>query len=137
MSHPDRGIEPALRKIGQTGGHRETEPYLRVALEKGRYQQCIDLIDQPGLLWGLDSETEYSGLLRNKRAVLALTSGAFDPEIPQPAFGIDHQSTHLKFWLNQTVVTDIEEIRFPPPLLTPDPDAALRSVVAAAKALTA
>ncbi len=52
MSHPDRGIEPALRKIGQTGGHRETEPYFWVALEKGRYQQYIDLIDQPGLLWG-------------------------------------------------------------------------------------
>ncbi|WP_424934702.1 hypothetical protein [Amaricoccus macauensis] len=41
-----------------------------------------------------------------------MTSGAFGPEIPQLAFGIDHQSTHLKFWLNQAGVTGIEEIPF-------------------------
>jgi hypothetical protein len=50
------------------------------------------VIHQPGLLWRLDPQTGYFGLLKNKRAVLALTSGAYGPSMPSPAFGIDHHS---------------------------------------------
>jgi FMN-dependent NADH-azoreductase len=99
-----------------------------------KLKQYIDVIHQPGLLWGLDPAKGYYGLLRNKKAVLALTSGAFGPSMPSPAFGIDHHSTHLKAWLNQAGVTDIEEIRFQPTLLNPDPEGSFKAAVAAAQA---
>ena len=51
-----------------------------------RLKQYIDVIHQPGLLWGLDPQTGYFGLLKNKKAVLALTSGAYGLSMPSPAF---------------------------------------------------
>lgn len=100
-----------------------------------RLKQYIDVIHQPGLLWGLDPTTGYFGLLKNKKAVLALTSGAFGPSMPSPAFGIDHHSTYLRDWLNQAGVSDVETIRFQPTLLTADPKAAFEAAVAEAIAL--
>lgn len=100
-----------------------------------KFKQYIDVIHQPGLLWGLDPEKGYTGLLQDKRAVLVLTSGAYGPDMPSPAFGVDHHSTYLKSWLNQAGITDIEEIRFQPTLLTPDPDSDFMTAVEAAEAL--
>jgi FMN-dependent NADH-azoreductase len=102
-----------------------------------RLKQYIDVIHQPGLLWTLDPQTGYHGLLKSKRAVLALTSGAYGPSMPSPAFGIDHHSTYLRDWLNQAGVTEIEEIRFQPTLLTADPAASFKAAVAAARSLAA
>lgn len=87
-----------------------------------RLKQYIDVIHQPGLLWGLKPDTGYFGLLENKHATLVLTSGAFAQQFPSPAFGIDHHSTYLRAWLNQAGVAAIDEIRFQPTLLTQDPD---------------
>ena len=100
-----------------------------------RLKHYIDVIHQPGLLWGLDPQTGYFGLLKNKKAVLALTSGAYGQSMPSPAFGIDHHSTYLRAWLNQAGVTDIEEIRFQPTLLNADPEGSFKAAVAAAHAL--
>ena len=100
-----------------------------------KLKQYIDLIHQPGLLWGLDPEKGYFGLLENKSAVLALTSGAFGPNMPSPAFGIDFQSPYLKFWLGQAGVTDVQEIRFQPTLLTGDPEGDLVAAMKRAEAL--
>lgn len=86
-----------------------------------RLKQYIDLIHQPGLTFGLEPETGYFGLLKNKHATLALTSGAYAQHFPSPALGVDHQSTYLRSWLNQAGVTEIDEIRFQPTLLTKDP----------------
>ena len=97
-----------------------------------RLKQYIDVIHQPGLLWGLDPKTGYFGLLKNKKAVLTLTSGAFGQSMPSPAFGIDHHSTYLRDWLNQAGVTDVETIRFQPTLLTPDPKGSFETAVAEA-----
>lgn len=102
-----------------------------------RLKQYIDVIHQPGLLWGLDPQTGYFGLLKNKKAVLALTSGAYGPSMPSPAFGIDHHSTYLRAWLNQAGVTDIEEIRFQPTLLNADPEGSFKAAAATARALAA
>lgn len=102
-----------------------------------KLKQYIDLIHQPGLLWGLDPAKGYFGLLENKRAVLSLTSGAFGPEMPSPAFGVDFQSTYLTFWLNQAGVTDITELRFQPTLLTADPEASFQAALEAARAKAA
>jgi FMN-dependent NADH-azoreductase len=100
-----------------------------------KLKQYIDIIHQPGLLFGLDPARGYFGLLKNKKAVLALTSGAYGPSMPYPAFGIDHHSTYLRDWLNQAGVTDIEEIRFQPTLLTPDPAASFEAAKVAARNL--
>ncbi len=86
-----------------------------------RLKQYIDIIHQPGLLWGLKPETGYFGLLENKHATLVLTSGAYGPSMPSPAFGVDHHSTYLRDWLEQAGVTKIDEVRFQPSLLTADP----------------
>lgn len=87
-----------------------------------RLKQYIDVIHQPGILWGLDPQKGYFGLLQNKHATLALTAGAFGPGLPSPAFGVDYQFTYLRDWLNQAGITQIDEIRFQPSLLTADPE---------------
>ena len=97
-------------------------------------KQFIDIIHQPGLTFGLDPEKGYFGLLTGKKAVLVLTSGAYGPAMPSPAFGTDHHSTYLKAWLNQAGVEDIVEVRFQPTLLTADPDGDFASAQATARA---
>jgi FMN-dependent NADH-azoreductase len=86
-----------------------------------RLKHYIDLIHQPGLLWGLDPTTGYFGLLKHKHATLVLTAGAYAQNLPSPAFGTDHHSTYLRDWLTQAGVSAIDEIRFQPTLLTEDP----------------
>ncbi|HEY0125106.1 MAG TPA: NAD(P)H-dependent oxidoreductase [Rhizobium sp.] len=86
-----------------------------------RLKHYIDVIHQPGLLWGLDPTIGYDGLLKDKHATLILTSGAYAPSLPSPAFGVDHHSTYMRDWLNQAGVTNIDEVRFQPTLLTPEP----------------
>ncbi len=100
-----------------------------------KFKQYIDLIHQPGLLWGLDPEKGYQGLLQNKRAVLALTSGAYGPAMPSPAFGVDFQDSYLTFWLNQAGVQDIRRVGFQPSLLTGDPEGDLQIALDRARAL--
>lgn len=100
-----------------------------------RLKQYIDIIHQPGLLFGLDPATGYFGMLQGKRAVLVYTSGAFSPAAPSPAFGTDHHSTYMRAWLNQAGITDLAEVRYQPTLLDPDSDAAFARARAAAAAL--
>jgi FMN-dependent NADH-azoreductase len=102
-----------------------------------RLKQYVDIVHQPGHLWGLDPATGYFGLLQNKKAVLAYTSGAYGPTAPSPAFGTDHHSTYLRDWLNQAGVTDIAEIRYQPTLLDPDSEAAFARAKTQAAALAA
>jgi FMN-dependent NADH-azoreductase len=97
-----------------------------------RLKHYIDIIHQPSLLWGLKPETGYFSLLKNKHATLVLTAGAYADSFPSPAFGVDHQSTYLKSWLNQAGVTAIDDLRFQPTLLTPDPQGALEHAKQAA-----
>jgi FMN-dependent NADH-azoreductase len=85
-----------------------------------RLKQYIDVIHQPGLLWGLDPKSGYYGLLKNKHATVVLTSGAFGPGLPSPAFGVDYHWTYMRDWLLQAGVTTIDEVRFQPTLLTAD-----------------
>ena len=100
-----------------------------------RLKQYIDIIDQPGLLFGLDRAKGYYGLLKDKQAVLTYTSGAYSPAAPAPAFGVDHHATYMRAWLNQAGVTAIAEIRYQPTLLDPDSEAAFARAKRAAAAL--
>jgi putative transposase len=51
--------------------------------------------------------------------------------------GVDHHSIYLRDWLNQAGVTEIEEIRFQPTLLNPDPEGSFAAAVAVARFLAA
>ena len=102
-----------------------------------KLKQYIDIVHQPGLLFGLDPAKGYFGLLERKGAVLALTSGAYGPNMPSPAFGTDHHSTYLRSWLNQAGVTDIALLRFQPILLNPDREGAFKAAVTEAEAVAA
>jgi len=87
-----------------------------------KLKQYIDVIHQPGLTFGFDPEKGYSGRLSGKKATLVYTSGAFSEAFPSPAFGVDHQSTYMRSWLHQAGITDLEEIRYQPTILTADSD---------------
>jgi FMN-dependent NADH-azoreductase len=97
-----------------------------------RLKHYIDVIHQPSVLWGLKPDTGYFGLLQNKHATLVLTAGAYADDRASPAFGVDHQSTYLKAWLNQAGVVAIDEVRVQPTLLTPDPQGAFERAKRAA-----
>lgn len=85
-----------------------------------KLKQYIDIITQPGLLFGFDPEAGYSGLLQNKKARVFYTAGVYAPGAPAK-YGADYHSTYLEWWLNFVGVDDVESVRFQPSLLTGDP----------------
>lgn len=85
-----------------------------------KLKQYIDIITQPGLLFGFDPEAGYSGLLEKKEAYVFYTSGVFGPGAPAK-YGTDFQSTYLAWWLNFIGITEVKDVRFQPSLLTADP----------------
>ena len=101
-----------------------------------RLKRYIDIIHQPGLTWGLNPKTGFFGLLKNKRAAVVLTSGAYASGFPA-GFGPDHHSTYIRDWLSQAGVEVIDEIRFQPALLTADPAIGLEEAKKAAIRLAA
>ena len=86
-------------------------------------KQFIDVVSQPGTVFGFDPVEGYTGLLRDKKAVLVLTSAVYGPGRP-PSFGSDFQAPYLRDWLRWAGVTDITEVHFRPNLATADADAA-------------
>src|SRR6266487_4088899 len=90
-------------------------------------KQFIDVISQPGWIFGIDPAAGYSHLLagRGKRVAAVYTSAVWGPPLGRE-FGTDFQSTFFGDWLRWTGLTDISEIRFHP-TLTGDGDAARRA----------
>src|SRR4051794_28715068 len=80
-------------------------------------KQLIDVISQPGMVFGVDPHTGYSHLLegRGKKAAVIYTSAVWGPSLG-PAFGRDFHSTYFDDWLRWTGITDITEVRSPPTL---------------------
>jgi len=101
-----------------------------------KLKQYIDLITQPGLLFGFDPEAGYSGLLKDKKASVFYTSGVFAPGV-DAKYGSDFQSSYLDWWLNMAGVSDVETVRFQPSLLTADPAAGLNAAIGKARTLAA
>jgi FMN-dependent NADH-azoreductase len=98
-----------------------------------RLKLYIDIITQPGLLFGFDPAAGYSGLLKNKRATAIYTSGVYAPGA-RKAFGSDFHSAYFNEWLEFIGIEDIENVRYQSNLLTADSEAALTAATAAAKA---
>ena len=73
----------------------------------------IDVITQPGLVFGFDPATGYRGLVLGKRAAAIYTSGVYAPGVP-PAFGSDFHSKYFEDWLRFAGILDIVSVRFQP-----------------------
>ncbi|HEX5968608.1 MAG TPA: NAD(P)H-dependent oxidoreductase [Intrasporangium sp.] len=84
-------------------------------------KQLIDVVSQPGLLFGFEAEAGYSGLLTGKKAVLVLTSAVYGEGRPA-SFGIDFQRPYLEWWLEWAGIEDVTTIEFRPNLVTDQPD---------------
>ena len=80
-------------------------------------KQLIDVISQPGTVFGVDAISGYQHLLagRGKRAATIYTSAVYAPHLG-PNFGADFQSTYFRDWLRWTGIEDIAEIHYHPSL---------------------
>lgn len=85
-------------------------------------KQFIDVVSQPGMIFGFDPEQGYTGLLAGKKAAVVYTSAVYGDE-RGPGFGSDFQSTFFEDWLQWAGVGDIETAQFRPNLVTADADA--------------
>jgi len=96
-------------------------------------KQLIDVISQPGMVFGIDPATGYTHLLagHGKRAAVIYTSAVWGPPL-RAEFGRDFQSTYFNDWLAWTGITDITQIRYHP-TLSGDADQARRSAHATAR----
>lgn len=97
-----------------------------------RLKLYIDIITQPGLLFGFDPAAGYSGLLKNKRATAIYTSGVYGPGAAK-GFGSDFHSAYFNDWLQFIGIDDIANVRYQPNILTADAAAGLASAQEAAK----
>lgn len=76
-------------------------------------KQLIDTVTQPGVAFEFDPQTGYTGLLDGRRAVPIYTSQVFQPGV-SPAFGVDHHSTYIDWWLEFIGVEQVGEVRLQP-----------------------
>jgi FMN-dependent NADH-azoreductase len=97
-------------------------------------KQFIDVVSQPGLVFGFDPERGYTGLLTGKRAAVIYTSAVYG-DGRGPAFGTDFQAPYFGDWLRWAGVTDVETVEFRPNLATADPEPARRHAHDAARDL--
>lgn len=97
-----------------------------------RLKLYIDIITQPGLLFGFDPTTGYSGLLKGKRATAIYTSGVYGPGAAKN-FGSDFHSSYFNDWLQFIGIEDIIAVRYQPNILTSDAAAGLQAAQEVAK----
>ena len=101
-----------------------------------KLKQYIDIITQPGLLFGFDPEAGYSGLLRDKKAAVFYSAAAYAPGVPEK-YGLDFHSTYLDWWLGLIGVDHVETVRLQPSLITENPQAQFDDAITAARKLAA
>lgn len=99
-------------------------------------KHLIDTISQPGMVFGFDPETGYTGLLAGKQAVVVYTSAVYHEGAP-PEFGADFHRAYFNDWLRWAGVDDVSEVRFQPNLVTSDADAGRAAAKASARAMGA
>ena len=94
-------------------------------------KQFIDVVSQPGMVFGFDPLEGYTGLLAGKRAAVVYTGAVYGPG-RGPAFGSDFQQPYFEDWLRWAGVDDIRSIAFRPNLATADPEPGRRAAHARA-----
>jgi FMN-dependent NADH-azoreductase len=80
-------------------------------------KQFVDVVSQPGTIFGVDPHTGYEHLLagQGRKAAVVYASGVWGPGLG-PEFGSNFQSPYLVDWLRWTGITDIVEVGFHPTL---------------------
>lgn len=97
-------------------------------------KQLIDVISQPGLVFGFDPDAGYRPLLHGKKAAVIYTSAVYGPG-RGPAFGSDFQRPYFDDWLRWAGITDIGEVTFRPNLATAHAEAGRQAAHASAREL--
>jgi len=97
-------------------------------------KHLIDTISQPGMVFGFDPATGYTGLLAGKRAVVVYTSAVYHEGAPL-AFGADFHRAYFNDWLRWAGIENVGEVRFQPNLVTSDAEADRAAAKAAAISL--
>ena len=95
-------------------------------------KQFIDVVSQPGMVFGFDGERGYTGLLTGRKAAVVYTSAVYGPG-RGPAFGADFQRPFFDDWLRWAGVEDVTGIEFRPNLATEDADTGRSAAHAAAR----
>jgi FMN-dependent NADH-azoreductase len=97
-------------------------------------KQFIDVVSQPGAIWGLDPQTGYQPLLAGtgRKAAVIYVSGVWGPQLG-PEFGNNFQGTFFDDWLRWTGIDDIGEVCYHP-TLTGDAAQAMQTAMADARA---
>jgi len=88
-------------------------------------KQFIDVVSQPGMVFGFDPVAGYTGLLTGKRAAVIYTSAVYG-DGRGPAFGTDFQAPYFNDWLRWAGVADVSTVEFRPNLVTADAEGARR-----------
>jgi FMN-dependent NADH-azoreductase len=86
-------------------------------------KQFIDVVSQPGMVFGFDPDAGYTGLLHGKKAAIVYTSAVYGAGRPA-SFGSDFQAPYMRDWLNWAGITDLVEVHFRPNLASADADVA-------------
>jgi FMN-dependent NADH-azoreductase len=84
-------------------------------------KQFIDVISQPGMIFGFDPVEGYTGLLQDKRAAVLYTGAVYGPE-RGPAFGKDFATPFFQDWLQWSGIEDVRTVHFQPNLAIADPE---------------
>lgn len=84
-------------------------------------KQFIDVVSQPGTVFGFDGERGYTGLVTGRAAVAIYTSAVYGSD-RGPEFGNDFQKPYFEDWLRWAGIDDVSSIEFRPNLATADAD---------------
>jgi FMN-dependent NADH-azoreductase len=96
-------------------------------------KQFIDVVSQPGMVFGFDPLHGYTGLLSGKKVAVIYTSAVYGPGRGH-AFGEDYQAPFFEDWLRWAGVVDITAIHFRPNLATADAESGRRAAHVQARA---
>ncbi|QDT63060.1 FMN-dependent NADH-azoreductase [Calycomorphotria hydatis] len=91
-------------------------------------KQYIDIICQPGLTFGFDPETGYSGLVDGKVLCVFARGGAYSEGDAQ---SMDFQKPYLEFILGFMGLTDLSSLVVEPTVGSPDDIAAMKEKIEA------
>jgi FMN-dependent NADH-azoreductase len=95
-------------------------------------KQFIDVVSQPGMVFGFDPQLGYTGLIRGKKAVVIYTSAVYG-ENRGPQFGVDFQAPYFNDWLRWAGIVEVEHVTFRPNLAVGDPEPGRLAAHAAAR----
>jgi FMN-dependent NADH-azoreductase len=97
-------------------------------------KQFIDVITQPGWVFGFTPDNGYQGIVTGKKATAIYSSGVYSDGAPIQ-YGADFHASYFSDWLRFIGIPDVTEVRWQPTVLTATPaDDRAAALVRAAEA---